>query len=88
MRDLPGVKKPSSKLPPRETMVWFPVRDWPEGMVSVALQRCVLQENNMKRVVLERKIHGIVVKLAAMSPEIGLVSVQKHSSFRYNNSHC
>ncbi|GER43141.1 BEL1-like homeodomain 1 [Striga asiatica] len=38
LEELPGVKKPSSKWPPEDTMVWSPERGLPAEMVSVAKQ--------------------------------------------------
>ncbi|KAI7744510.1 hypothetical protein M8C21_006203, partial [Ambrosia artemisiifolia] len=36
---LPGLKKPSSKFPPLDMIVWFPVKDWFADMVSAPDER-------------------------------------------------
>ena len=43
------MKKPSSNLPPLEIMVWLPVRNWPFEMVSDALIKLMLREEEMKK---------------------------------------
>ena len=58
---LPRVKNPSTKLPSLDTMVWFPERDWPEGMLSVATQFWMLrEEKSEKRRHIEREEHGLI----------------------------
>ena len=48
------MKKPSSKIPLLETMVWFPERDWPWEMVSDAMDREMLIERGRKRATNEK----------------------------------
>ena len=55
------MKNPNTKLPSLDTMVWFPERDWPEEMLSVAAQCWMLREERRKkrRREIEREEHGL-----------------------------
>ncbi|RDX87625.1 hypothetical protein CR513_30882, partial [Mucuna pruriens] len=67
LEELPGLKKPSSKIPPFETRVWSPVRVWfAETLVRAARELWLnKQKKTMKR---ERQNCGFLILLVPLPP--------------------